>query len=146
MVENQQQSFQSQAPKTNIYKSLFFISIFVLLLSNSFLIYRNRAVKCPIAVPPVTSPTIPPADMSCGGISGEMCPDGYNCHLNGNYPDASGTCVKTTTKNDPSTYTCPGSEWVDCMPSVDAPKNYQCENAFLTWAKAHCPGFKGAAL
>jgi len=40
---------------------------------------------------------------------------------------------------------CPTTEWVDCMPSPDMIKPL-CDTAFLTWAKANCPGFKGAAL
>ncbi len=28
----------------------------------------------------------------CGGIAGLKCPTGYNCELEGNYPDASGVC------------------------------------------------------
>lgn len=31
----------------------------------------------------------------CGGIAGIKCPGGYICQLNGNYPDAGGTCTKT---------------------------------------------------
>lgn len=30
----------------------------------------------------------------CGGIAGIICPTGYQCKYNNNYPDASGTCVK----------------------------------------------------
>lgn len=30
----------------------------------------------------------------CGGIMGLACPEGYDCKLDGNYPDAGGTCVK----------------------------------------------------
>lgn len=40
---------------------------------------------------------------------------------------------------------CPTTEWVDCMPGPDMVKP-QCDATFLTWAKANCPGFKGAAL
>ncbi len=40
---------------------------------------------------------------------------------------------------------CPTTEWVDCMPGPDMIKP-MCDAAFLTWAKANCPGFKGAAL
>ena len=29
----------------------------------------------------------------CGGIAGLTCPAGYSCKLDGNYPDAGGTCV-----------------------------------------------------
>ena len=32
----------------------------------------------------------------CGGIARIKCPEGYVCQLNGNYPDAGGTCIKTT--------------------------------------------------
>lgn len=28
----------------------------------------------------------------CGGIAGILCPEGYTCEYDGNYPDASGTC------------------------------------------------------
>lgn len=30
----------------------------------------------------------------CGGIAGILCPEGYRCQLDGNYPDAGGTCQK----------------------------------------------------
>lgn len=30
----------------------------------------------------------------CGGIAGKSCPEGYTCKLDGNYPDAGGTCIK----------------------------------------------------
>ncbi len=30
----------------------------------------------------------------CGGIAGVACPSGYECKLDGSYPDAGGTCVK----------------------------------------------------
>jgi len=42
-------------------------------------------------------------------------------------------------------HVCPTTEWVDCMPGPDMIKP-QCDATFLTWAKANCPGFKGAAL
>lgn len=37
----------------------------------------------------------------CGGIGGLVCKDGYKCQLDGNYPDAGGTCVPDTS-SDPS--------------------------------------------
>jgi len=47
-------------------------------------------------------------------------------------------------------YTCPQGEWVDCMPGPLEGKTtgirLQCTEAYLTWAKENCPGFKGAAL
>jgi hypothetical protein len=30
---------------------------------------------------------------TCGGIAGLQCPTGQTCQLDGNYPDAAGTCV-----------------------------------------------------
>jgi len=32
----------------------------------------------------------------CGGITGIICPEGYSCKYDGNYPDASGVCTKLT--------------------------------------------------
>lgn len=43
-------------------------------------------------------------------------------------------------------YTCPTTEWVDCMPGPDSSVRPQCTTEFLNWAKANCPGFQGAAL
>lgn len=43
-------------------------------------------------------------------------------------------------------FTCPQTEWIDCMPVVDAARKYQCQPPYLNWAKANCPGFQGAAL
>ena len=33
----------------------------------------------------------------CGGIAGKTCQEGYTCILEGNYPDASGTCILDST-------------------------------------------------
>ncbi|MBI4157223.1 hypothetical protein HY502_00015 [Candidatus Woesebacteria bacterium] len=37
---------------------------------------------------------ITPPSQFCGGIQGIICPEGYTCKLDGNYPDASGACLK----------------------------------------------------
>lgn len=37
--------------------------------------------------------TKPKDGIFCGGIAGIECPKGYMCRLDGNYPDAGGTCV-----------------------------------------------------
>lgn len=34
-------------------------------------------------------------DAMCGGIAAIQCDEGYTCELDGNYPDASGICVKS---------------------------------------------------
>lgn len=80
----------------------------------------------------------------CGGIAGKLCPSGYYCKYNGTYPDASGVCIKTT--EGKNTYTCPITEYVDCMPGPGRSAKTECNSAFLKWATANCPGFKGAAL
>ncbi len=41
---------------------------------------------------------------------------------------------------------CPKGEYVNCMPGPGSEKRPECETEFLDWAKANCPGFKGAAL
>lgn len=47
----------------------------------------------------------------------------------------------------PSAYSCPPGEWVDCMPGPSSEGiRWECTQEFLSWAKAHCTGFKGAAL
>ncbi|MEK7533367.1 MAG: hypothetical protein AAB542_02940 [Patescibacteria group bacterium] len=46
-------------------------------------------------------------------------------------------------------FTCPKSEWVDCMPGPLEGKTrgitLECTPEFLSWAEANCPNFKGAA-
>lgn len=77
----------------------------------------------------------------CGGIAGKLCASGYYCKYDGTYPDAGGTCMKDKSKTQ---FTCPGTEWVDCMPGPGV-KKAECSSEFLTWAQANCPNFKGAA-
>lgn len=33
-------------------------------------------------------------DQFCGGFAGKLCPEGFTCKLEGDYPDAGGKCVK----------------------------------------------------
>ena len=93
------------------------------------------------ATPSPISPTKTQGDLFCGGIAGKLCPSGYNCRYEGTYPDAGGTCIKEkkTTK-----FTCPTSEYVDCMPGPGKVK-VECSSEFLQWAQANCPNFKGVA-
>ncbi|MCX6730626.1 MAG: hypothetical protein NTZ55_02155, partial [Candidatus Roizmanbacteria bacterium] len=78
------------------------------------------------------------------GIAGKICPDGYYCKYNGAYPDASGTCIKSS--GTKTTYTCPQTQYVDCMPGPNKAVKVECSTAFLKWAQLNCPNFKGAAL
>ena len=45
----------------------------------------------------------------------------------------------------PAKYSCPKTEWIDCMPGPGTPKT-QCQKDYLDWAKTNCINFKGAAL
>lgn len=79
----------------------------------------------------------------CGGIAGIKCPEGYICQLDGNYPDAAGTCIDKTSPVE--LYECPQGSYVDCMPGPDQLKKTECTPQYLQWAQENCPNFKGAA-
>ena len=53
---------------------------------------------------------------------------------------------RITGSESSAAYTCPPGEWVDCMPGPGGAPRPECETIYLDWAKANCPGFKGAAL
>ncbi len=56
------------------------------------------------------------------------------------------TVLKTFEPLSPaSSFVCPTTEYVDCMPGPGAVKT-QCSSEFISWASANCPDFKGAAL
>lgn len=60
-------------------------------LVGGYLVYQNQAKPAP-------SPTPDAEGKFCGGIAANLpenqCPPGYNCKLDGNYPDAGGHCIK----------------------------------------------------
>jgi len=97
----------------------------------------------------------PNVSQSCGGISDLSCPLGYRCQLASD-PDSSGECVSLIAQLNnwiytiipqlkPKTaYTCPAQKWVDCIPPIGDSKP-ECAQAYLDWAKSHCPDFEGAA-
>ncbi len=47
---------------------------------------------------------------------------------------------------DSTSFQCPTTEWVDCMPTIGGGGKLECTNDFLSWAKENCPNFKGAAF
>lgn len=59
-------------------------------------------------------------------------------------------CTFTTTSSPTGkpakNYKCPKTAWVDCMPGPNEGIKQECTSEFLTWAKANCSGFEGAAL
>lgn len=54
------------------------------------------------------------------------------------------TLVLTHPLSNVKEYSCPDTEWVNCMPSPDG-VSAMCSQDFLTWAETNCPNFKGAA-
>lgn len=79
----------------------------------------------------IVVPTFTPRDeitQFCGGIAGIQCPKGYSCQLNGNYPDAGGTCARDnviciqviTMARDPKT-----GKVVDFPTPCDVPEGWQ---------------------
>ncbi len=56
---------------------------------------------------PETPDMCPSEKKICGGIAGLQCPNGYQCKLDSNYPDASGLCVKNDLKITPGQKACP---------------------------------------
>lgn len=104
---------------------------------------RRVGPKCEFAACPtiVKKPEQVEQGKFCGGIAGILCLKGYDCKLDGNYPDAGGTCVKN---NDTPKFRCLETEWVDCMPGPKKIKS-ECDPQYLKWAQVNCPNFKGAA-
>ena len=45
-----------------------------------------------------------------------------------------------------TSYTCPSSGYVDCMPDPNAGVRFECTPEAFTWYKANCPNFQGGAL
>ncbi|MEK7217414.1 MAG: hypothetical protein AAB640_00005, partial [Patescibacteria group bacterium] len=48
----------------------------------------------------------------CGGITGKLCPSGYSCKLDGNYPDAGGICIKIGVACTEEAKQCPDGSYV----------------------------------
>jgi septal ring-binding cell division protein DamX len=60
-------------------------------------------------------------------------------------PTAVPTAIQTATSSA-TLYSCPATGYVDCMPILDEAKQKACAPEAMTWYKANCPDFKGAAL
>lgn len=57
----------------------------------------------------------------CGGIAGVACQSGFNCQLEGTYPDAGGRCVKPGQMSDNTFYSCPSQRNVACTQEAVSP-------------------------
>ncbi len=54
--------------------------------------------------------------------------------------------ILSTFKFTDQSYSCPKSEFINCMPQIGVtppPANESCNPAYLDWAKANCPNFQG---
>ncbi len=60
------------------------------------------------------------------------------------FPAAGTKAPLETTTPPPAAFTCPETEWVDCLPGP-GPVKAQCQKEYLDWAKKNCPNFRGAA-
>lgn len=88
-------------PKRFPLKWLIIIALLAgIVLTGTFLIFKSQSAKqTPAQAPAQTSqlspsPTPTSEGAFCGGIAGKTCPEGYECQLEGSYPDAGGKCVK----------------------------------------------------
>jgi hypothetical protein len=39
-------------------------------------------------------------------------------------------------------YTCPHSQYINCMPPVGKERQKMCSKSYLEWVKSNCPGVK----
>lgn len=74
-----------------------------------------------------------PEGSFCGGIAAIMCPDGYKCKYDGNYPDASGSCVKTPVPVNPISNrktSCEqaGGKWLEKYKECENIESQVCKN------------------
>lgn len=78
----------------------------------------------------------------------ELDSPSYNLDLNISDPDDTVTPGPSSgpSSNNQQSYSCPQTEWVNCMPGPGVGDRPYCQEDFLEWAKANCPGFQGAAL
>ncbi|TRZ52398.1 hypothetical protein D4R99_02795 [bacterium] len=77
-----------------------------------------------------------------------ICPNGTTIKRTGPNCLFPACPIKTQTISPTITpainYKCPTGSYVDCMPGPNKIKP-DCTSQYLQWAKANCPGFKGAA-
>lgn len=106
------QSPPPAAPSHKRFPFLLLLPVIVLPVLSAFIAYlfaQNMGLRQQL-IQLQRSPNI-----FCGGIAGTLCPSGYTCTLEGNYPDASGVCtvmqntgiLKATIMRSP---TCPGAQ------------------------------------
>ena len=60
------------------------------------------------------------------------------------FADEFETLTTTFMFDNQTSYTCPTSEWVNCLPGP-GPVKAECNSEFLSWVETNCPSLKGAA-
>lgn len=108
----------------------------VIALYANFASEKNKLKKTIAPTPTIiATPTTTIEGKTCGGIGANLpenqCPTGYSCKIASNFPDASGTCAL---------YACPETKAIGCMPIVIPERAWQCEENYLSWVNANCPG------
>jgi hypothetical protein len=99
---------KKQIPMSALIKLISFYSLIIGIIGTIlfFGITLTKQSSSPSPTPTITTaPSISnsPTETAtterqfCGGIAGKQCAEGYICQLDGNYPDAGGTCVKGKT-------------------------------------------------
>jgi hypothetical protein len=78
VMENQSQSKATSNPSAPKKLFIVFTVFVVLIITMGIFVFLKLGV----------------GGKSCGGIAGKLCPAGYECQYEGNYPDAEGKCVK----------------------------------------------------
>ncbi len=145
--------------KTN-FKSyqliVFSFSILILLLSPSFLVFKNQSNSyksdsiisntpsitdlspSPTTKKMLSTPTCRPRPACLDSTprcmiaeTEDMCP-----------PKGTPSHIPTSTE---SSYTCPKNGWVDCMPGPDKDNSMQCSKEAQNWYNMNCPDYQGVA-
>lgn len=120
-------------------------AIAILLIVGAGAYYLGMQKNNPPSSNSAPSPT--PEMVACTADA-KMCPDGSavgrvgpNCE----FAPCPGSSAPGVPPEDTS-YTCPQTDYVDCMPGPDKTLPSQCDPTFLKWAQTNCPGFKGGAF
>ncbi|MBU1327207.1 hypothetical protein KKB64_05070 [Patescibacteria group bacterium] len=76
-------------------------------------------------------------------LEAKVCPDGS--YVGRTDPNCEFAPCPSPTSTPSIGYTCPDTEWADCMPGPNMGVKQECTPEFINWAKIHCPDFKGPA-
>lgn len=124
-----------------------FIALFLFILFPFAGFYVGIQYQTKLDHPQTTLLPISPSPTETGActMDAKQCPDGS--YVGRLPPDcAFAVCPKNAPAQTPSSYQCPKTQYVDCMPKANQENDpISCSQPFLEWATKNCPGFKGAA-